>query len=101
MRSAIDSGDLLQHLHSFGFILYHPYSYIYALSLYYSITFKKLYPVIYVNQNNTLQPKFITGKLISSVIDGFHIERSDVKVSLHHNGALVLHAQPVFDKTNN
>lgn len=101
MRSVINSGDHLGHLCSFWFIPNHPYCYIYVLSLYSSVNFSFIYPLIYMNQKNTLQRKFMTGKLISSIIDGFQIGRWALKVSLHHYGAPLLHAQPVFDKTNN
>lgn len=100
IRSAVHSGDELEHFCSFCFysqssLLLHLSCLFILLSL-----FLPSYPLIYRNQNNTLQRMFTTGKWISSIIDGFHIVRSGSKVSRHHNGALVLHAQPVFDKTN-
>lgn len=98
MRSAINSGNQLEHLCPFCFI---PSCYISVLSLYAPVTLSFISPLIHRNQNNTLQRKFTTGKWISSVIDGFHIARQVYKFSRHHNGALVLRAQPVFDKTNN
>lgn len=101
MRSAIHSGDQLEHFCSFcsysqSSLLLH----LCPLTLFSCPFFFHLSSNIQESKQH-FAAEVHSRKMNTSIIDGFHIARSCLKVSRHHNGAVVLHAQPVFDKTNN